>query len=137
VSVGSIDDAVIATLNADATLTTLVPGRWFRDMAPQGVSKPFGIVTLMAHEDIPQLSSANEAYQVGRYLVKVVDESTTSTAAELGADRAHVVLQNASLTISGFHSMDARREERISYVEADGSSRFQHRGGIYVVMACL
>ena len=131
----AIDEALIAALKADATLTALVPGSWHRDIAPPSVSEPFGIVTLMAHEDVLE-QSPREAHQIGRYLVKAMGQGTAPTAVKTAAARVHVVLQNAALSITGFTTMTVHREERIAYVEADGPARWQHRGGIYAVWAC-
>ena len=135
-SVAALDDGLMAKLKADGTLTTLAPGGVFRDVAPDSASEPFVIVTLMAHEDAPQMHATQEAYQEARYLVKAVASGTSPAAAELAADRIHALLQGGSLTITGFSHMGCWREERISYVEADGPMRWQHRGGMYVVTAC-
>lgn len=134
-SVAALDNGLIAALKADAQLTALAPGGVYRDIAPDGVAEPFVIVTLMSHHDVPQFG-ATEAYQEARYLVKAVGKGTSPTSTESAADRIHAVLQNATLTMSGFSQMGCFREERISYVEADAPSRYQHRGGIYVVRAC-
>ena len=134
-SVSALDDGVLAILKADATLTTRAPGGVYRDMAPLGTAEPFVIVTLMAHLDIPQFGDA-PAYEEGRYLVKAVGQGTSATATESAADRIHAVLHGALLTITGFTQMGSWRDERVSYVEADGPVRWQHRGGVYVVRAC-
>lgn len=134
-SVAALDNGLLATLKADATLTTRAPGGVYRDMAPQGTAEPFVIVTLMAHLDIPQFGDA-PAYEEGRFLVKAVGQGTSATATESAADRIHALLNGGTLTVTGFTHMGTWREERISYVEADGSARWQHRGGMYVVRAC-
>lgn len=133
-SVAALDDALLAVLKADATLTTRAPGGVYRDVAPQGIAEPFVIVTLMAHEDIAEQASA-PAFERGRYLVKAVASATSATSAESAADRIHALLNGGSLTVTGFSHMGTWREERVSYIEVDGPVRWQHRGGIYVVTA--
>jgi hypothetical protein len=133
-SVAALDNAVLSTLKADATLTAVAPGGVYRDVAPLDVSQPFVIVTLMAHEDVPQQATL-PAYEMGRFLVKAVDQDTDAASAETAADRIQALLNGASLSISGYSAMGCWREERVSYVEVDGPVRWQHRGGIYVVTA--
>lgn len=134
-SAAAMDDGVLAVLKADATLTTRAPGGVYRDIAPPGVAEPFVIVTLMSYADIPQFGGT-PAYEEGRYLVKAVGQGTSATATESAADRIQTLLNNATLTISGYTQMGSFREERISFVEADGQARWQHRGAIYVVRGC-
>lgn len=128
--------AVIAKLANDATLTSLAPGGVFRDVAPQDTTGPYMIVTQMAHEDVYQQVKAL-GFESALYLVKAVQSSTSASGAMAAAARAHVLLQSANLTITGFNCMDVRREERVEYVEIDneGDRRFQHRGGMYRVEA--
>lgn len=130
----AIDQAVMAALLADSQLETLAPGRVFADVAPEGVDDPFVIVTLQAHEDVPE-QTARIAYEAPRYLVKVVGQGLSATAAVAAYNRCHALLQNVALTIAGFHWMGTTRESRIKYVEADGPVYWQHVGGIYRVEA--
>lgn len=132
-----IEEAVIAKLRADATLRTLAPGGVFQDIAPPAVGEPFVIVTLQAHQDIYEqdVASAEPAMETGFVLVKAVGQATTRAAVKAAGARVHAVLQGATLTISGGHSMDVSRENRVAYVEADGPVRWQHSGGIYAVWA--
>lgn len=134
-STAAIDAAVIARLAGDATLTAAAPGGVYRDVAPQGASTPFVIVSQMAHEDDYALGA--QAYERVLYLVKAVDLATSGTGAQAAADRVHALLQEATLTITGYRSMLVQREERVAYVEVvDGSDRrYQHRGGMYAVFA--
>lgn len=134
-STSAIDAAVIAKLATDATLTTLAPGGVFRDVSPQGVSTPFVIVSQSAHMDDYVMRAA--ALEEVRYLVKAVHLSTSGSTAQSVADRIQTLLQDAVLTITGYRSLLVQREERVAYVEVDDASdrRYQHRGGIYVVIA--
>jgi hypothetical protein len=136
----AIDIAVMTALKTDATLTTLAPGGVYRDIAPEAVvnaalqssGQVFGVVTL---QSAPQhySFSATRAFEECRYLVKFVSPSTSPIGAQAAMDRAEIVL--ASVTASGFAISCSRREERISYVEADGPVYWQHRGVSWLIMA--
>jgi hypothetical protein len=134
-STSAIDQALIAKLTSDATLTAAAPGGIFRDMAPQGIATPFVIVTQMSHADAYAIGS--QAYEELLYLVKVVDQANSGSAAQTAADRVQSLLQNATLAITGYRSLLVQREERVAYVEVDDESdrRWQHRGGLYRVYA--
>ena len=129
-----IEDAVIAKLRADATLDTLAPGGVYLDVAKPGVSEPFVVVTLQAHQDADEQSGAT-AYETAFVWVKAVGQGTTRAAVSAAYARIHAVLQNATLTLTGGTSVDVHRTERIAYVEVDGPVRWQHSGGLYAVMA--
>lgn len=135
----AIDVAVVTALKADATLMALVPGGVYRDVAPEAVvssaladaSQVFGLVTLQA---APQVyAHGSRAFEECRYLVKFVSPSTSPVNAQSALDRAEVVL--STLTVTGFAVSCSRREERISYVEADGPVYWQHRGVSWLVIA--
>ena len=132
----AIDAALISRLSSDATLQGLAPGGVWRDIAPQGVQEPFIVVTQTSHEDAYQTIGAT-AYERVLYLVKAVQAAASGAGAQAAADRVHTLLQNHTLTITGYICLSCKRDERIAYVEVDEESdqRFQHRGGYYEVMA--
>lgn len=133
----AIDAAVIAVLANDSSLTSLAPGGVFRDVAPQGVSVPFVIVSQMAHEDRYGVGSSRAAFEIVTYLAKVVDQSNSGTNAQTAANRVNTLLHGATLSATGYHAMLCERTERVAYVEVDDQSdrRWQHRGGMYEVTA--
>lgn len=135
----ALDTAVVNALKNDATLTTLAPGGVYRDVAPEAVvnaalqssGQVFGVVTL---QSAPQAYAfEGRAFEECRYLVKFVSPSTSPLGAQAAIDRAEVVL--STVTATGFAVTCSRREERISYVEADGPVYWQHRGVSWLVMA--
>lgn len=135
----AIDISVVNALKGDATLATLAPGGVFRDVAPEAVvnaalddnSEVFGIVTL---QSAPQrYSFTGRAFEECTYLIKFVSPSTSPVGAQAAMDRAEVVL--ATVTATGFAITCSRREERISYVEADGPVYWQHRGASWFIAA--
>lgn len=129
----AVDLALIAKLQSASALTAAAPGGVYWDVGPDGTSMPVVIVTLMAHTDEYQTSGGH--FEIGRYLVKAVGTGTQSTAVATAAAAIHATLQDVALTITGYAPMLCHREERIRYIEVDGSLRYQHRGGIYAVWA--
>jgi len=134
VSESAVDQAVIAALRADSVLMAAAPGGVFRDVAPAGVSEPYGIVTLQSAADAYGIAGC-AALERAVYLVKWVQEANASAGVQAAADRAHVVLQGATLTASDRRVLNVQRVERIAYVETvdESERRFQHRGGLYEV----
>ncbi len=137
----ALDIAVVNALKGDATLAGLAPGGIFRDVAPEAVvsaalddpNEVFGVVTLQSALDRHALQPTSRALEECRYLVKFVSPSTSPVGAQAAADRAEVVL--ASLAATGYKVSCSRREERISFVEADGPVYWQHRGMSWLVVA--
>lgn len=130
---GDVDAAISAKLLADATLTALMTdGVWF-DTAPKGKTK-FVILSLLSEEDEPMFSG--RAFEEGLYLVKAVAMETTGANVKAAAARIDALLENGTLTVSGFTLMRINRETRVRYTEVDEIDpdiRWQHRGGHYRV----
>jgi hypothetical protein len=131
----AVDTALIAKLTGDATLMAAAPGGVYREVAPQGVQEPFIIVQQMTHED-QYLLRRQEAFESFLYLVKAVQQSMTAAAVQTCADRIHVLLQNGTMSPTGYNLTLMQREERIATVEIDEDRdlRYQHRGGLYRVI---
>ena len=60
----------------------------------------------------------------------------TASAVQTCADRIHVLLQNGTMSPTGYTLTLMQREERIATVEIDEDRdlRYQHRGGLYRVI---
>jgi hypothetical protein len=129
----AVDAALFAKLQGSASLTAAAPGGVYQDVAPHGVAEPFVIVNLQAHQD--EYSQSGGHYEVGRYLVKAVGQGTASAAVAAADAAIFATLQDQALTITGYTHMQCHREERVRFVEIDGSIRWQHRGGIFAVWA--
>jgi len=131
----AVDTAIIAKLTGDATLMGLAPGGVYREVAPQGVQEPFIIVQQYTHED-QYLLRRQAAFESFAYLIKAVQQSMTAAAVQACADRIQTLLQNGTLTITGYTLTLLQREERIATVEIDEDRdlRYQHRGGLYRVI---
>ena len=137
-AIDAIDNAVLDTLLGDATLTTLAPGRFYLDLAPEGVQTPFGVVNLQLEQVTPeQITPGGDgiAFVVARYQVKIYDKAKTKTAAQLVVNRVDALLHGAALTIAGFSQMVSQRVERFATVTRDGEFLWQERGADYEVWA--
>jgi hypothetical protein len=134
-SSGNVDLALVGKLAGDATLTTLAPGGVWREVAPQGVAEPYVVVQLMGHQDTYELNRA-QAFEDCTYMVKAVQQANSGAAVQAVADRVQALLQNGTLTITGYRLVTMMRLERIAYVEIDEDRdrRYQHRGGLYRVL---
>jgi hypothetical protein len=130
----AVDAALSAKLLADSALIALMPdGVWF-DEAGKSATK-FVLVSHVAHEDTYMLQGS--AYERFLYLVKAVALETSGANVRAAAARIHALLQDGTLTPSGYTLMRMQRVERIRYTEVDevnADARWQHRGGHYEVM---
>jgi hypothetical protein len=113
----------------------LAPGGVFREIAPQGSAEPYVIVQMMRHSD-EYLINRGEAFEEFTYMVKAVQRNTSGATVQSVADRIHTLLQDGTMTITGYNLTTMQREERIAYVELDENrdQRYQHRGGLYQVL---
>ncbi len=131
-----IDTALITKLQNDATLAALMPDGAYIDEAPDG-KRQFVIVSLIDEHDEPMFGG--RAFEDGLYLVKAVELSTVTTKnIKAAAARIDALLDNGTLTITGYGLLTMRRESRIRMTEVDSvdsSIRWQHRGGRYQVVA--
>jgi predicted esterase YcpF (UPF0227 family) len=122
---------VMTVLQADATLATAAPGGVHRHVAPESVAEPFVIVSPQINTPTNQFGG--EAYEVARIQVKAVANSTSGSGAQTAADRIDVLLNHATLAITGYAQMLSERVETFEYIERDGDHRWQHRGADYQV----
>lgn len=130
--------AILAALSADTGsggLLMLMPDGVFFGIAPPGL-RSFVLVSLVSSQDEEMFSGrAHESHLV---LVKAVDLNTDPANALAAADRIDVVLDEASLSATGYGMVSIARESRVQDVEVDDSDpdiRWQHAGGMYDVFA--
>jgi hypothetical protein len=129
----ALDAAVIALLSGDAALMALMPGGVWWDLA--NASTDFVIVSEMDHS-LDYTIGPGTALENVLYLVKAVTRDTSGTAVRDAAQRIFELLQDATITVTGYHpSASVRRVRRIRYTELDEETnqRWQHRGGHYEV----
>lgn len=132
-----IDNALIAKLGADATLLGYCPNGVYWDEAPPGATR-FVIVSFITEIDEAQFGG--RAYEDALYLVKAVMLSTAGGNIQAAAARIDALLEDGTLTVSGYSHMVMHRESRIRITEVDDedpSIRWFHRGGQYRVQQAL
>jgi len=131
----TIDSALIAKLGADATLLALCPNGVYYAEAPAGSTR-FVIVSLIDEADALQFGG--RSFEDALYLVEARMLSTIAGAdPKAAAARIDVLLEQQSLTASGYTWMTCHREGRIRLTEVDAvdpSIRWYRRGGNYRVV---
>jgi len=133
----AIDNALIAKLGADATLLSYMTNGVYWDEAPQGSTK-FVIVSMVDQIDEPQFQG--RAYEDALYLVKAVALSTVGANIQAAAARIDALLEDQTLTVSGYTHIVMHRESRVRLTEVDdvdASIRWFHRGGHYRVQQSI
>jgi len=137
---GEVDDSIVAKLLADAPLTALMPDGIYYDIAKSGKTR-FVIVKLMSHTVTRMFNG--RAYEAPVYLVKAVEFGTGTVNTKAAAARIDVLLdgpngEGGTVTVAGYGVAQTGLEEYVRYAEADpanADARWQHRGGMYAVMA--
>lgn len=129
-----IDNALIAKLLGDATLTTLLPDGVYWDEARANATR-FLVVTLV---DDDSESTFSGGRTIERPLYSVTARSLSSAGVDMAqaAERIDTLLQDGTLTAEGYGLMDITRESRIRRTEVDAvdrSIRWYRRGGLYRV----
>ncbi len=130
---GDVDTALVALLEADATLLALMIHGVDFDVSKHG-STTFVLVAQLAHEDVYMFGGI--AWERFLYLVKAVHKSTTGATAKTGAARIQTLLHMQTLSVTGYGLMRMARVERVRYTEVDEDTdaRWQHQGGHYEVL---
>ncbi len=113
-------------------VNTLVGGRIYAYVAPEGSTFPLIIYSRQAGHDVagvgPARIMASEVYQV-----KVIGKATTVAfrAIKPIADRIDTLLQGAGGTVVDGRVLSCVREQGVSYIENSGSDVYSHLGGLY------
>jgi hypothetical protein len=127
-----IDNALVAKLGADATLLALVPNGVYIDEAPAGATR-FVIVSLVDEADVGRFGGRaieDALYQVEARMLSTVAGANVKAAAA----RIDALLEQGTLTVSGYSLMALFRESRIRLTEVDAADptiRWYRRGGNY------
>jgi hypothetical protein len=134
----AIDAALVAVLQGDPTLTSLMPDGVYMDPAPPGLQR-YVIVSLVIAED--RAVFGGRAIEDCLYLVKAVTLTTTGlTGIKEAAAQIDTLLEDRPLVADGYDWMTSHREERVRYTEIDqfdSTIRWHHRGGRYRVQMAV
>lgn len=129
-----IDAAIVAKLVNDAPLMALMTDGVYFDIAAKSKTK-FVIVSLLSALDVGMFRG--RAYETPIYLVKAVALSTTGADVKAAAARIDALLEQGTMSVTGYGLLAMHRTERVRYTEVDqeNDNRWQHRGGMYEVQA--
>lgn len=124
-------------LAGDTTLNTLLgtPATGYskaiyHNQAPAGADHPFIIFNKQSGTPTEAFQDPS-AFETDVWLVKAIDRNTSADPAEAIADRIKVLLNDASLSISGATLLYIRRQSDVEYGEVTDGVRFQHVGALY------
>jgi hypothetical protein len=127
----AIYTALAAKALADAPLMALMPDGVYRDIAASGKTR---FIIISKASDFRAYMFGGVAYEEVTYLVKAVEFGTSGTNAANAAARILTLLQDGTLTITGYTLMRMQLAEdggMVEYVEPDEANldaRWQHRG---------
>ena len=127
----NVDKAVFDTLNV-AGVVNVATGGVFNTMARRDVSPPYVIFQAMSKVDE---HSFNGRFGNAVYMVKAVSRSPWPKEAEDVDTQVDTVMEDASLSITGYTRLLCRREQDFYLVEDQGGERWQHVGGLYRIIA--
>ena len=126
-----VDKAIYSALNV-AGILEVAPGGVHNMVAPQGTAPPFVVFQAMSKEDE---HTFNGRFANMVYMVKAVTKNTWPKVAIDVDTQIDSVLEDATLTITGFNQLLCRRQSDIYFTEEHGGDVWQHIGGLYRVMA--
>lgn len=132
-----IENALMAKLGSDATLLALCPNGVYYDVAPPNSTR-FVVVSLI--EEVDEGVFGGRAYEDALYQVKAVMSSKANGDIQSAAARIDALLDDGTLTASGYTLMAICRESRLRTTEPDDEDpaiRWFHRGGHYRVQMTL
>jgi len=132
---GAIDRAVVATLQGDAQLLTLMPNGVYWAVPASG-AKQFVTVALMFADDVEGFDGRLIEDRV--FEIKCVELSTVTTKnAEAALARVDALLERQPLTVAGFSWMTTIREHyghETEEDEIDPAIRWMTRYGQYRIV---
>jgi len=133
VSTAAIETGVYTLLNV-SSVTTLAAGGVHRNKAPQGTGDATVVIfAFSSGDDVKVLGGP--AWLNTTFDVRAVCVGLSTAPADAAYAAAHVLLEGAGLTVSGFTTMYCQRTGLLSYDEdAEGGKTFQHVGGTYRIM---
>ena len=128
----NLDTAVYSVLNVEAVVNEATGGV-FNGLAPQGTAPPYVVFSAMSKMDDYWSYTGRGAEAV--YMIKAISRSAWPKEAGDIDTQVDSVMQDASLSITGFSLLACRREEDIYLVENQDGVIYQHVGGLYRIIA--
>ena len=127
-------DAAIYTILNVSSLTDLATGGVYNMVARQNTAPPYVIFQAMSKVDDYWAYTQRGAEAI--YMVKAVSQAALSVKEATDIDtQIDTLLQDVSLSITGFSHLYCRRESDIYFTEDLQGDTYQHIGGTYRVIA--
>lgn len=105
----------------------------FHQQAPAGAAYPLIVFQKQAGNPT-EAFGVPSAFEREIWLVKAIDESASADNAEAAAARITVLLNDASLSISGSTLLYIRRESDVEYPEVTDGVQYRHVGSLFRVV---
>jgi hypothetical protein len=129
----NLDTALFNVLNV-ASLVNLATGGVYNMLAPQGTPPPYVVYQAQSKDD--DYWAFTERGGDAIYMVKAVSRSALSVKEATDIDtQIDTLLQDATLTITGFGQIYCRRQSDFYLTEDLNGDVYQHIGGLYRVIA--
>jgi len=129
-----VKSAILTRLQTDSTITALVSTRIYPDVAPEGNTYPFIIVSA---QQPPRGARVFQrvGFEESIFLVRGIDKSSSPKNAGAIARAIRTNLEGAALTITGYATRSVEWVSGIEYTSFEDGILYQHEGGFYFVMA--
>lgn len=102
----------------------------YHQQAPDGAAYPF--IVFNKQSGVPTEAFADpSAYDTDVWLVKAIDRGTSADTAEAISARIAVLLNDATLSISGGTLLYLRRQSDVEYPEVSNGVQYKHAGSLY------
>ena len=128
----AIDTALYELLSATTALLNVAPGGVHNTVAPRDAKYPMVVFQAITKLDEHTFSGR---FANAVYLVKAISKSPWPKEAGTIDTQIDAVLEDASLSISGFTQLLCRRTEDFYFPEDEGGAVYQHQGGMYNIVA--
>lgn len=129
--------AIYGRLAGDTTLNNLLATpvngyskAIYHQQAPGGAQYPFVVFQKQAGTPTEAFGDP-DALDTDVWLVKAVDRATSADTAEAIQARLQVLLNDATLSISGATLLYLRRQSDVEFPEVNDGVMYQHAGALY------
>ncbi len=131
-----IEQWLYALLSGDSLLSTLVGGRIYSYVAPQGAPPPWPLVvySYQGGYDVRGVGPARIMVSAV-YQIKAIGQGQSFAPLQPVADRLDALLQGASGSVLDGQVLMCVREQPVAYVEISAGVPYRHLGGLWRMIA--
>jgi len=113
---------------------TLVGGRIYSYVAPQGAELPYVVYSYQGGYDVRGVGPARIMVSAV-YQIKAIGQGHSFAPLQPVADRLDALLQGASGSVLDGHVLMCVREQPVAYVEISAGVPYRHLGGLWRMIA--